>query len=94
MVFNLWEDCVKIGIGKEMDQNGGEMGTLNQNGQLPVGVTVWYTDVFCVSGHDTYKMSFVDVHVGGWAWIFNIPGGAIQSLGKTFHQLSSGRHLQ
>ena len=53
-----------------MDQNGGEMGTLNQNGQLPVGVTVWYTDVFCVSGHDTYKMSFMDVHVGGWALSF------------------------
>ena len=37
-----------------MDQNEGETGTLNQNGRLPFGVTVWYFDVFCASGHDTY----------------------------------------
>ena len=36
-----------------MDQKGDEMGTLNQNGRLPVGVTVWYPNVFCTSGHDT-----------------------------------------
>ena len=29
-----------------MDKNGGEIRTLNQNGRLPVGVTVWYLDVF------------------------------------------------
>ena len=30
-----------------MQQNGGEMGTLSQNGRLPVGMRVWYPDVFC-----------------------------------------------
>ena len=70
-----------------MDQNVGEMETLNQNGRLPVGVTVWYP-VFCASGHDTYvyRMSFMYVHVGDGAWIVNIPGGAIESNGNTFHQ--------
>ena len=54
-----------------MDQNGGEMGTLNENGRLPVGVRVWYPDVFCASGDDTYayQMSFMYVHLGGWGWI-------------------------
>ena len=51
---------------------------MNQNGRLPVGVTVWYPDVFCVSGHDTYvyRMSFMYMHVGGRTWIVNVPGGA------------------
>ena len=54
---------------------GGKLGTLNQNGWLPVGVTIWYPDFVRVSGHDTYayRMSFMYVHVGGGAWIFNIP---------------------
>ena len=69
-----------------MDENGGEMGSLNQNGRLPVGATVWYPNVFCVSGHDTYAYgtSFMYMHVGGGAWIFNIPGGAIESPSNTF----------
>ena len=29
-----------------MDQNEGEIGTLNQNGRLTVGVTVWYPGCF------------------------------------------------
>ena len=79
-----------------MDQNGGEMGTLHKNGRLPVGATVWCPDVFCASGHDTYsyQMSFMYVHVGGRDWIFNIPGGVIESPGNTFRQLSSGGHWQ
>ena len=46
-------------------------------------------DVFCASRHDTYayRWSFMYVHVGGGAWIFNIPGGAIESPNNTFHQL-------
>ena len=32
------------------------------------------------------------MHVGGRAWIVNIPGGAIESPGNTFHQLLSGGH--
>ena len=79
-----------------MDENGCEMGTLNQNGQLPVGVTVWYPNVFCASCHDTYayRILFMHMHVGGGAWIFNIPGGAIESPGNAFHQLYSGGHWQ
>ena len=47
-------------------------------------------NVFCASGHDTYayRMSLMYVHLGGGAWIFNIPGGAIESTGNTFLQLS------
>ena len=30
------------------------------------------------------------VHVGGGAWIFNIPGGALEYDGNTFCQLSLG----
>ena len=53
-------------------------------------------DVLCASGDDTYayQISFMYVHVGGRAWIVNIPGGAIDSLGNTFQQLSSGGHCQ
>ena len=59
-------------------------------------MTVWYLDVFCASGHDTYvyQMSFMYMHVGGRAWIFNIPGGALESNGYTFRQLSLGGHGQ
>ena len=48
----------------EKDQNAGEMGTLNENGRLPVGVTVWHPIVFCAYGHDTYAC-IMYVHVGG-----------------------------
>ena len=53
----------------------------NENGRLPVGVTIWY--VCCASDHDTYasRISLMYVHVGGGAWIVNIPGGAIESPG-------------
>ena len=83
----------------EMDQNKGEMRTLNQNGRLPVGVTNWYPDIFCASGHYTYayQILFMCVHVGGGAWIFNIPGAMWSPLvtpGNTFHQISSGGHWQ
>ena len=66
------------------------MGILNQNGQLPVGVRIWYSNVFCASGHDTYahRMSFMYVLVRGGAWIVNIPG----SPSNTFRQLSSFGH--
>ena len=73
------------------------MGTLKQNGRLPVGVTVWYPRCFfCAFGHDTYayRMSFMYVHVGGGDWIFNIPGGAIETPSNNFCQLLSGGHLQ
>ena len=68
-----------------MDQNGDEIGTLTQNGRLPVEVTAQYPDVFCTSGHDTnaFRMLFMDVHVG-----------ATESPGNTFCQLSSGGHWQ
>ena len=48
------------------------------------------------SGDDTYayRLSFMNVHVGGRAWTFNIPGGTIESPGKVFCQLSSGGHWQ
>ena len=54
------------------------------------------TMFFCASGHDTYayRMSLMYVHLGGGAWIFNIPGGAIESTGNTFLQISSGGHWQ
>ena len=72
----LFHATPSVEEGMEMDQNGGEMGNLNQNGRLPVGVTVWYPCVFCESGQDTYAywMSFMYVHVGGRAWIFNMQG--------------------
>ena len=78
-----------------MDEDGGEMGTLNQNGQLPVEVTVWHPRWFA-SGHDTYayRVSLMYVHVEGGAWICNISGGAIESPGNTFRQLLSGWHWQ
>ena len=82
--------------GMEMDQNEYEMGTLNQNGQLPVGVTIWYSNVFCESGHDTYayQMSFMHMHVGGRAWIiFQIK----ESPGKSFiiyHQYGTGNNCK
>ena len=46
--------------------------------------------------HDTYayRMSFIYMHIGGGALIFNIPGGAIESAGNTFCHLSSGGHWQ
>ena len=57
VVFNLQEEFVKV---------RGEMGTLNQSGQLPVGVKVWYPRCFlCVC-----RLSFMYVHVGEGAWIF------------------------
>ena len=63
-------------------------GSNNEDGWLTVGVTVWYCDVFCVSGDDTYayRIWFMYVHVGGGAWIVNIPGGTIESPGNAFHQ--------
>ena len=73
-----------------MDQNGGEMGTLNK--KRPT--SCWSDSL--VPTHDTYayRMSFMYVHVGGGAWIFNIPGGATESPSNTFRQLSSGGHWQ
>ena len=62
------------------------MGSLNKNGGLPVGVT-GTPDVFCASGHDVYayRMSFMYVHVGGGAWIFNILGCDIKSDGNALN---------
>ena len=56
-------------------------------------------DVFCVSSDDTYahRISFMFVHVGGGAWLVNIPGGAIETLvtpGNAFHQGSSEGHCE
>ena len=39
VVLSLLEELVKV-RGMEIDQNGDELGTLNENGRLPVGVMV------------------------------------------------------
>ena len=58
--------------------------------------TFFFFYVFCASGHETCanRMSIMSIHVGGGVWIFNIPGGATESDGNSFHQLSSGGHWQ
>ena len=40
--------------------------------------------VFCASGDDTYayRISFMYVHVGGGAWILNIPGDTMEVSGN------------
>ena len=53
-----------------------------QNGRFPVGMTVWYWRLVMIHMHT--QILFMYMHVGGGAWICNIPGGAIQSPGNIF----------
>ena len=52
-------------------------------------------DVFCVSGHHTYacRMSFMYMHVGGGALVFNVPGSIIESPDNTsYHREGIGNN--